>query len=190
MALSLFSRTRLAEPPAVEPEPWPETGETWTPEGVTVIERYANQVGAVVLVFSADESCYYHVVACLGCHYLESSDPDKRYSSGLTLTDAGRFANAHATSCRALPRGIPARPDDDTARELLRKWVRGMHRRDVDVHLSFRGFDLDRLSLQRTNAWIETELQRLADDEPTILCAKRSEYGGRLEFIVLRQPRN
>ncbi|MER5995853.1 hypothetical protein [Streptomyces viridosporus] len=116
MAFTLFSRTRARstlEPPAVEPEPWPETGETWTPEGVTVVERYTNQTGAVVFVFSTDDQSYHHVVACLGCHYAQSTDPDKRYSSGLTLMDAGRIANAHATSRRALPRDIPARPDDE-----------------------------------------------------------------------------
>ncbi|MEW2078785.1 hypothetical protein AB0941_35195 [Streptomyces sp. NPDC013433] len=191
MAFTLFSRTRPTfEPPAVEPEPWPETGETWTPEGVTVVERYATQVGAVVLVFSTDDQSYHHVIACLGCHYTQSTDPDKRYSGGLTLTDAGRIANAHATSCRALPRDIPARPDDDAAREQLRTWVRGMHRRDEDVRLYLRDFNLDRLILQRTNAWIETELQRLADDEPTVLRAGRSEYSGYPEFLVLRQPGN
>ncbi|CAL9672967.1 hypothetical protein SUDANB15_07544 (plasmid) [Streptomyces sp. enrichment culture] len=191
MAFTLFARTRpIPEPSAVELEPWPETGETWTPEGVTVVERYANQTGAVVLVFSTDDQSYHHVVACLGCHYAQSNDPDNRYSSGLTLRDAGRIANAHATSCRALPRNIPARLDDDAAREQLRIWVRGMHRRDEDVRLYLRDFNLGRLILQRTNAWIDTELQRLAADEPTVLRAGRSEYSGRLEFLVLRQPGN
>ncbi|CAL9675202.1 hypothetical protein SUDANB176_07719 (plasmid) [Streptomyces sp. enrichment culture] len=191
MAFTLFSRTRATpEPPAVEPEPWPEAGETWAPEGVTVAERYANQVGAVVFVFSTDDQSYHHVVACMGCHYAQSTDPDNRYSSGLTLRDAGRIANAHATSCRALPRDIPARPDDNTAREQLRTWVRSMHRRDEDVRLYLRDFDLGRLILQRTNAWIDTELQRLADDEPTVLHCRRSEYSGHREFLILRQSGN
>jgi hypothetical protein len=191
MAFTLFSRTRpMLEPSAVEPEPWPEIGETWTPEGVTVVERYANQAGAVVFVFSTDDQSYHHVVACLGCHYAQSTDPDKRYSSGLTLTDAGRIANAHATSCRALPRDIPARPDDDAAREQLRTWVRSMSRRDEDVRLYLRDFNLGRLILQRTNAWIDTELQRLAVDEPTVLHCRGSEYSGYPEFLILRRPGN
>jgi hypothetical protein len=191
MAFTLLSRTRpTAEPPTVAPEPWPETGETWTPEGVTVVERYTNQTGTVVLVFSTDNQDYHHVVARLGCHYAQSTDPDKRYSSGLTLRDAGRIANVHATSCRALPRDIPARPNDDAAREQLRTWVRSMRQRDEDVRLYLRDFNLGRLILQRINAWIETELQRLADDEPTVLRAGRSEYSRYPGFLVLRQPGN
>ncbi|WP_225638133.1 hypothetical protein [Streptomyces solaniscabiei] len=183
MALTLFSRPA---PPAAEPEPWPEIGETWTPEGVTVVERYANQVGAVVLVFSTDDQSYHHVLACLGCHYSESTDPDKTYTSGLTLTEAGRFANTHATSCRALPRDIPARPDDVAAREQIRKWVASWRRRDRDEEIYLRSFNHGRLVLQRTNDWIETALQQLADEEPDILLTKPSEYSGRMEFYALR----
>ncbi|MFJ3213822.1 hypothetical protein [Streptomyces flaveolus] len=187
MALTLFSRPRPAvAPPAADPEPWPEIGETWTPEGVTVVERYANQAGAVVLVFSTDDQSYHHVVACLGCHYSESTDPDKTYTSGLTLTEAGRFANTHATSCRALPRDIPARPDDDAAREQIRKWVASWRRRDEDLQIYLRFFNHGRLVLQRTDDWIETALQQLADEEPDLLLAKPSEYSGRMEFYALR----
>ncbi|MFE6001057.1 hypothetical protein ACFQ6C_30040 [Streptomyces sp. NPDC056454] len=35
---------------ALEPEAWPEIGETWKPEGLPVVERYYNQAHAVVLV--------------------------------------------------------------------------------------------------------------------------------------------
>lgn len=35
---------------ALEPEAWPEIGETWKPEGLPVAERYYNQAHAVVLV--------------------------------------------------------------------------------------------------------------------------------------------
>ncbi|MER5995854.1 hypothetical protein [Streptomyces viridosporus] len=65
-----------------------------------------------------------------------------------------------------------------------------MPRRDEDVRLYLRDFNLGRLILQRTNAWIDTELQRLADDEPTVLHCRRSEYSGCLEFLILHQPGN
>ncbi|MEU8480353.1 hypothetical protein [Streptomyces hygroscopicus] len=70
-----------------------ETGETWMPEGVTVVERHWNQaMSAIVLVYSADANCYHHVVACLGCHFSAVQDPDSAYSARLKLTDASRIA--------------------------------------------------------------------------------------------------
>ncbi|MFD3641496.1 hypothetical protein [Streptomyces griseus] len=39
------------------------------------------------------------------------------------LRQAAEAANDHAGTCRALPRELPARPDEDTARNLLRSWV-------------------------------------------------------------------
>ncbi|MGP3950963.1 hypothetical protein [Streptomyces sp. 7N604] len=118
MVLALFNRTRPAsvEPPATES--WPELGDTWMPEGITVVERHWNQaMSAIVLIYSADDSCYHHVVACLGCHFSAIQDPESAYSSGLKLTDTNRIATGHATSRRALSRAIPDRPDEDTARE-------------------------------------------------------------------------
>ncbi|MFD0396310.1 hypothetical protein ACFQ3Z_45570 [Streptomyces nogalater] len=129
MALTLFSR-RPAPAPApapVEPEPWFETGETWTPEGVTVVERYWTQVHAVVLVYTAAQG-YRHTVACLGCHFRTSANRRAGYD-WLQLEDAAAAANEHASSCRAVPRDIPARPDDDTVREQLRTWVTAFRNR-------------------------------------------------------------
>ncbi|MDW8478428.1 hypothetical protein R3L02_42545 [Streptomyces scabiei] len=107
MVLTLFNRARRApaEPPASEL--WPELGETWMPEGVTVVERHWNQaMSAIVLVYSAGASdC--HIVACLGCHFSVEQDPDRGHLGRLKLTDANRIATQHATSCRALPRAIP-----------------------------------------------------------------------------------
>lgn len=54
MALTLFSRSRPAPVDQPVPEPWPETGETWTPDGVTVSERYYNLASSVVLVYAAE----------------------------------------------------------------------------------------------------------------------------------------
>ncbi|MEW2623645.1 hypothetical protein [Streptomyces sp. NPDC048106] len=187
MSLTLFARRPAPELPA--PEPWPEIGETWKPEGVTVVERYANQAGAVVLVFSPDDQSYQHVVACLGCHYSQTTDPDKTYSSGFTLTEAGRFANTHAASCRALPRDIPARPDDAAAREQLRKWVASWRRRDRDEEIYLRFFNHGRLVLQRSNEWITSELQRLADAQPDLVRAEPSSYSDRIDYYVRQLPK-
>ncbi|MFF8646512.1 hypothetical protein [Streptomyces sp. NPDC015345] len=110
MALTLFARRpEPVEAPA--PEPWPETGETWKPEGVTIAQRYYNQAHAVVLVYTTDDgpSGTYYSVACLGCHYATRENGKRTYSTRYSLADAATVANEHATTCRALPRDIPAR---------------------------------------------------------------------------------
>ncbi|MFC9916421.1 hypothetical protein [Streptomyces sp. NPDC127197] len=95
LALSCRPRPAHAEPPAIEP--WPETGETWMPEGVTIVERHWNQaMSAITLVYSADDSCHHHVVACLGCHFSAATDPDSPYSSGLKLTAANSYASGRS----------------------------------------------------------------------------------------------
>ncbi|MCQ8833766.1 hypothetical protein [Streptomyces malaysiensis] len=192
MVLALFRRTRDAstEPPVIEP--WPELGETWMPEGVTVIERHWNQaMSAIVLVYSADASCYHHVVACLGCHFSAVQDPDSAYSSGLKLTDANRIATEHATSCRALSRAIPDRPDDDSAREQLRKWALSWQRKADKVQIMVSYFDRHRLTLQRSNEWIEAELQQLAVDRPDVFAVQRSDYEHTtFYYYVLSPPEN
>ncbi|WP_030997767.1 hypothetical protein [Streptomyces sp. NRRL F-5630] len=173
MALTLF--TRRPEP---APEPWPEIGETWKPEGVTVTQRYYNQAHAIVLVYTtgAGEYSTYYAVACLGCHYATRESGKRPYSTRYSLADAAKVANAHATTCRALPRDIPARPTDDTVREQLHSWVRGTRHRHKDVQLWISDLDLSRLTLQRTTAWIEAVLQQLAADQPDVLRSERSQY--------------
>ncbi|WP_063839663.1 hypothetical protein [Streptomyces sp. WM4235] len=162
MALTLFARRpEPVEAPA--PEPWPETGETWKPEGVTVVERYYNLGHAVVLVFLAS-GC--HVVSCLGCHY-QATKLKAHYSTMLTLDEAAELANTHAAGCRALPRDIPARPDEEASRELLRTTVRAMRKRDERVNFYLYLLDTQRLALQRTNEWIVGELERLAESRPS-----------------------
>ncbi|MFJ3883049.1 hypothetical protein ACIPW5_37085 [Streptomyces sp. NPDC090077] len=164
MALTWF--TRRPEPvEAPAPEPWPETAETWTPEGVTVVERYLTLGYAVVLVYRCTG---FHVVACLGCHH-QTTRLTSKYGTLLSLEQAAELANTHAAGCRAVPRAIPARPDDAAAREQLRTLVRGLRARDENVSLCLFHLDLHRLSLQRTNGWITVELERLADDEPEVL---------------------
>ncbi|MFI2206106.1 hypothetical protein ACH47Z_36140 [Streptomyces sp. NPDC020192] len=175
MALTLLFRNRPApvEPPAPQPAqtPWPETGETWTPEGVTVVQRYYNQAQAVVLVYTASLR-HHHAVACLGCHYTNVSSSE-RYYPWLGLKAAAESANSHATACRALPRNIPARPDDDSVREQLRVWVGEHGRREEDVEIWVSSLDLSRLTLQRTDDRIEAALKQLADDQPDILDSRR-----------------
>ncbi|MEU3774231.1 hypothetical protein AB0F11_13685 [Streptomyces sp. NPDC032472] len=181
MALTWFiRRPEPVEAPA--PDPWPETGETWTPEGVTVIERYYNLGHAVVLVY---RSTGYHVVACLGCHH-QTTRRTSTYGTLLTLEQAAELANTHAARCRALPREIPARPDEATAREQLRTLVHGLRNRDENVSLYLFHLDLHRLVLQRTNEWITAELMRLADAEPEVLKVSVNEWG--TNFRLQRLP--
>ncbi|MFF4227429.1 hypothetical protein ACFYZH_31905 [Streptomyces abikoensis] len=188
MVLSMFTHPARTEPAPYSPEPWPEIGETWKPEGVTIVERYANLAGAVVLVYSADRDGYHHVIACLGCHHLVSRNKDRTYNTRYTLEDAAKVANDHASTCRALPRDIPTRPDDDVARKLLHQWVLSVPRRVEPLTLYLSDFDEERLTLQRTNGWIEKELQGFAAERPDLLSAKPSEYSSSIEFTLLGKP--
>ncbi|MEV2255888.1 hypothetical protein AB0I94_35930 [Streptomyces sp. NPDC050147] len=186
MALTLFARRpEPVEAPA--PAPWPEIGETWKPEGATVVQRYYNQAHAVVLVYTAAEN-YRHVVACLGCHFTKANSA-ARSCGWLDLKGAADIANGHATTCRALPRDIPSRPDDDAVRDQLRQWVVGQRRHqseDTELWISF--LDPVRPTLQRTNIWIETALRQLADTQPDIVVAKTSEYTEVTRFYARSYP--
>ncbi|MET9497442.1 hypothetical protein [Streptomyces sp. NPDC006552] len=178
MALTFFTRRPSPVPTAAcVPEPCPQTGETWQPEGVSVRERYYNQSQAIVLVYCLDSEGGACFVACLGCHYASARDTDSTYRTCYSLTDAAKAANTHATACRALPRAIPARPDDDTVRERLHSWARGRRSRKEDVQLWLSELDFSRLALQRSKDWIVDALQQLATDQPDILPVSRSDYG-------------
>ncbi|WP_331737974.1 hypothetical protein OG440_41480 (plasmid) [Streptomyces sp. NBC_00637] len=190
MSLALFARRpEPVEAPA--PEPWPEIGETWKPEGVTIAQRYYNQAHAVVLVYTTDDgpSGTYYSVACLGCHYA-TAKRKRTCSTRYGLPDAATVANEHATACRALPRDIPARPDDDTVREQLHAWVRRSRRRDEDTQLWVSDLDLIRLTLQRTNDWIVAVLNQLVVDEPEIARIERSQYSDYVSYYARRLPEN
>ncbi|MFE2943403.1 hypothetical protein ACFXKG_30770 [Streptomyces sp. NPDC059255] len=192
MALTLFTRRPApAEPPTVRPETWPEIGETWKPEGVTIAQRYYNQAHAVVLVYTADDgkTGTYYAVACLGCHFASAQSGRRTYNMRYGLEDAAKVANEHATTCRALPRDIPARPADDTVRERLHAWVIGARRRNEDIQLRLSDLALIRLTLQRTNDWIAGVLQQLAVDQPEILRTDR-EYGDYVCYYARRLPEN
>ncbi|MEU2440170.1 hypothetical protein ABZ595_28910 [Streptomyces rubradiris] len=193
MALTLFSRRPAlapVTPPAIEPEPepMPETGETWAPEGVTVVERYWTQVHAVVLVYTAAQG-YRHNVACLGCHFRLPAKPSGY--DWLPLEDAAAAANDHAATCRALPRDIPARPDDDTVREYLWTWVNTSRTLKADEQIDLESLDLLRLTIQRTTDWIEAALQQLAVDQPEILRTETSKHtNGRVSYYARRLPQD
>ncbi|MGP3950962.1 hypothetical protein [Streptomyces sp. 7N604] len=52
-------------------------------------------------------------------------------------------------------------------------------------------FDLHRLSLQRSNEWIEAELQQLAVDRPDVFAVQRSDYDQTtFYYYVLSPPEN
>ncbi|WP_327180347.1 hypothetical protein OG599_34755 (plasmid) [Streptomyces sp. NBC_01335] len=189
MALTLFARRpEPVEAPA--PDPWPEIGETWKPEGVTIAQRYYNQAHAVVLVYTPDDDktghCY--TVACLGCHFASAYGGKPTYTP-YGLAQAATVANEHATTCRALPRTLPARPDDDTVREQLHAWVND-NRRYATNQLWLSSLDLRRLTMQRTTAWIENVLQQLAADQPDVLRIERSSHSGYVSYYARSKPKN
>ncbi|MET9483635.1 hypothetical protein [Streptomyces sp. NPDC006638] len=177
---------RNPEPLAPTPEPWPEIGETWKPEGVTVAQRYYNQAHAVVLVYTPEDKKpgTYYTVACLGCHFSSMEEKGTYTGTRHGLAQAARVANEHATTCRALPRDIPARPDDEAARKRLHAWVSAAREHDEDVRIWLTDLDLTRLTIQRTNQWIAGELQQLAVDQPEILRTERSKDSDYVSYYV------
>ncbi|MEU7473952.1 hypothetical protein AB0A94_36565 [Streptomyces sp. NPDC044984] len=189
MALTLFSRIRTAPEPEHIPQPWPEIGEIWKPEGVIVTQRFLGLAGAVLLVYTADAGVNgtYYAVACLGCSYSTRSKTD-RDNYIASEHAGGEIANAHAAQCRALPQDLPIRPDDDIAREIVLRRLNLERRSDYDTTVYLTAFHLDRLALQRSTEWIEEELQRLADEQPEFLTAKPRTYGTSTEFTILRRP--
>ncbi|MFF9691050.1 hypothetical protein [Streptomyces sp. NPDC014623] len=112
--MALFTRT--APTPAPAPLPAPET---WTPEGTLVPQRYRALEGAIVLVYTADadRGTAHYAAACLGCTY--RADVTAAHNL-MSEAEAAKAANAHASVYRAMPRGVPARPEDPEAVELTR----------------------------------------------------------------------
>ncbi|MFF9690534.1 hypothetical protein [Streptomyces sp. NPDC014623] len=186
MALSnLFTRRpAISALPAEAPEPkvWPEIGETWNPEGVSVVQRYYNQAHAVVLVYTACAR-YRCVVACLGCHFTKAHSAARSYD-WMELSEAAEAANEHATTCRALPRDLPTRPGDATVHKLLHKRAREYQDGAKDNEFRIDALDLARLTIQRTNVWIEAALRKLADEQPDLLLLRTSHEGGAPRFFV------
>ncbi|MFJ3043846.1 hypothetical protein [Streptomyces tendae] len=170
--MALFTRPA----PALAPE-------TWTPEGTVVSQRYRALEGATVLVYTADtdRGTPRYGAACLGCTYRAD-----RNASGNVMTepDAAQAANAHATVCRAVPRGIPARPDDTEAAKMIRTrlWARRYGTAPHQVRLS--DFTVLRVDLQRPTDWIKAVLSTIAQADPGFLAATPADSGQGTRFTV------
>ncbi|MEU0222544.1 hypothetical protein ABZ281_49445, partial [Streptomyces sp. NPDC006265] len=157
--------------------------ETWTPQGTLVSQRYRALEGATVLVYTADtdRGTARYAAACLGCTYRAD-----RNASGNVMTepDAAQAANAHATACRAVPRGIPAQPTDAEAAKLIRTrlWARRYGAAPYQVRLS--DFTVLRIDIQRPTEWIKTVLSDIAHTDPGFLTATPASSGQGTCFTV------
>ena len=174
--MPLFTRTA----PAAAPE-------TWTPEGTIVSQRYRALEGATVLVFTSDtdQDASRYAAACLGCTY--RADRNAR-GNVMTEPEAAQDANAHATACRAVPRGVPARPDDTEAAKLIRTrlWARRYGSAPHQVRLSdFTGLRVD---LQRPTAWMKAVLSGIAQADPGFHTAAPSGQGVRFTVQPFDRP--
>ncbi|WP_310727916.1 hypothetical protein [Streptomyces sp. N2A] len=174
--MALF--TRLTPTPTPTPGP-----ETWTPEGTLVSQRYRALERATVLVYTADthRGTPSYAAACLGCTYRAD-----RNTSGNVMkeTDAAQAANTHAAACRSMPRGVPTRPSDTEAAELIRTplWNRRYSKAPRPVHLS--DFNRLRVDVQRSTNWIKTLLTGIAQTEPSFLTATPTSSGEGTRFTV------
>ncbi|MER7898929.1 hypothetical protein ABTX62_23155 [Streptomyces sp. NPDC096046] len=99
-------------------------------------------------------------------------------------TEAAKAANTHAAACQAMPRGVPARPDDTEAAELIRTrlWARRYGTQPHPVHLA--DFNALRVDLQRPTDWIEALLASLAQTDPGFLTATPTSSGQGTRFTV------
>ncbi|PJN24738.1 hypothetical protein CG717_32085 [Streptomyces sp. CB02613] len=176
MLSSLFTRPAPSLPPVDAPE-------TWTPEGTLVSQRYRALEGATVLVYTAaaDRGTAYYAAACLGCTYrADETTAHNRMSE----TEAAKAANAHASACRAMPRGVPARPEDPEAVELVRSrlWRHRYGKAPHPVHLA--DFNALRVDIQRPTHWIKALLESLVQAEPGFLTTAPTSDGQGIRFMV------
>ncbi|MEU9189476.1 hypothetical protein AB0D14_34025 [Streptomyces sp. NPDC048484] len=168
--MALFTRTAPAP-------------ETWTPEGTLVSQRFRALEGATVLVYTgdADRGSARYAVACLGCTHRAD-----RNTTGnvMTETEAAQGANVHAATCRAVPRGVPARPEDTEAAKLVRSrlWARRYGAAPHRVRLS--DFTALRVDLQRPTDWIKALLGDIAQADPGFLTAEPDSSGQGIRFTV------
>lgn len=63
-------------------------------------------------------------------------------------------------------------------------------RRDPHQYTDFdlSDFDSGRLELQRTNEWIQTEVEALAIEQSDLLSARTDEHTGTVRFRILPRP--
>ncbi|WP_381805558.1 hypothetical protein [Streptomyces niveus] len=184
MALSLFTRR-----PTVPPDT-----ATWTPAGTTVVQRYRGAVGAgegaIVLVYTADgdQGSSSFAAACLGCTYRVTRN---QYDTAwLSETQAADLANTHAAGCRALDRGIPARPGDDQAAKIVRDRLWGLRPRGTTSpdYVFLRNFHADRVALQRPADFINESMLQLAESEPDFVTVQPHSSGRGVQFLVQPHP--
>ncbi|MFF1561002.1 hypothetical protein [Streptomyces sp. NPDC058279] len=102
----------------------------------------------------------------------------------MSEAEAAKAANAHATTCRSMPRGVPTRPDDTEAVELIRSrlWRHRYGTAPRPVHLS--DFNALRVDVQRSTDWIKALLASLAQAEPGFLTATPTSSGQGTRFTV------
>lgn len=102
----------------------------------------------------------------------------------MTEPEAAQAANAHAATCRAVPRGVPARPDDTEAAKLIRTrlWARRYGTAPHPVRLS--DFTALRVDLQRPTDWIKALLCDIAQGDPGFLTATPATSGQGTRFTV------
>lgn len=180
MLSSLFARRPAASDPAL----------FWTPPGTTVVQRYRNTLGplegAVVLVYtSAGDRSSSYAAACLGCTYRAARN-DRRARLG--ETEAADLANEHAAHCRAIHRGLPAIPDDDTAAQIVLSRLRSLRPYGPSpyaVHLT--DFLEDRVDLQRDDDLVKQVMFEIARTESAFLKTEPA-YSGSTGTRFLLQP--
>lgn len=180
MLSSLFTRRPDASDPAL----------FWTPPGTTVVQRYRNTLGplegAVVLVYtSASDRSSSYAAACLGCNYRAARN-DRRARLG--EAEAADLANTHAAHCRAINRGLPAIPDDDTAAQIVRNRLgklRPYGPSAYPVHLT--DFLEDRVDLQRDDDSVKQAMFEIARTDRGFLKTEPA-YSGSTGTLFLLQP--
>ncbi|MFF8646500.1 hypothetical protein [Streptomyces sp. NPDC015345] len=174
--MALFTHPTSAPAPVL-------VAETWTPEGTLVSQRYWALEGAIVLVYiaDADRALAKHAVACLGCTYGAATNA---VHNPMSETDAAKAANAHAAGCRAIPRGVPARPDDTEAADMIRTrlWARRYGKTPHPVRIC--DFNAIRVDLQRPTDWIKALLTDLTQSDAGFLTATPTSSGQGIRFTV------
>ncbi|MBM7167455.1 hypothetical protein JQK87_03305 [Streptomyces sp. G44] len=135
----------------------------------------------LVYTADADRGLAKHAVACLGCIYRAATNAAH---NPMSEADAAKDANVHAAGCRAMPRGIPAWPDDTEATEMIhtRLWARRYGKTPHPVHIS--DFNAIRVDLQRPTDWIKALLTDLAQSDPGFLTATPTSFGEGTRFTV------
>ncbi|GGP90174.1 hypothetical protein [Streptomyces melanogenes] len=157
--------------------------ETWTPQGTLVCQRFRALEGATVLVYTADsdQSPARYATACLGCTHRADRNA---LGNVMVERDAAQAANVHAAVCRALPRGVPARPTDSEAAKMIRTrlWARRYRAAPHLVRLS--DFMALRVDLQRPTDWIKALLSDIAQAHPDFLAVTPAPSGQGVRFTV------